>query len=362
MTIVEFFDGEVLENVTGTLMLKPERTVFLSSSENCNEFIKRFGRVLKDRRIKTELVCEKTDFSTVLGAYQKIEECMGKYPDCHFDISGGTEIMLVAIGIARAKLNAPIYSLDAAKQTVTSMSGISYAAEKVNLTVDELITLHGGRRPSDKRPPETYSWEYDKRAESDTDKVWGICRSDCGAWNAALGTARGYRAEKRPLMTAIWYKLKAEGLVKKTDTGVKYKNRYVEYLLQKQGTVLEMYTYMAAKLACDKDGSQFFPDGESSCVIHWQDAVENEIDVLLVRGTVGYFISCKNGSVISDELYKLSIVAERFGGKYAKKILVLSHFEPDNSFLERAKELDIKIVKNVRSMSKKALAKKLAEA
>jgi len=361
MTIVEFYDEEIMDNVAGTLMLNPERTVFLGSDSECEKFVRRFRSVLEGRGSRTLLSFEKIDISTVETAYEKIIECIEKYPDCHFDISGGAETLLVAIGRASESVGVPIYKLDAVSQTVTSMTGESYGVENVSLTVEELIELHGGKIAPTQGAPETRQWQPDKVTEDETDSVWAICRSDCGAWNAALGTARGYRADRRSVMAAIWYKLKNAGLVRRTDTGVKYKSKYVEYLLQKQGTALEMYTYMCSKLALDRTGESFFADGRSGCSIRWQDAVENEVDVLLTRGIRGYFVSCKNGSVISDELYKLSIVAERFGGRYAKKILVLSHFEPDRSLTERAKELDIKLIKNVRAMSKKALAKKLAD-
>ena len=71
------------------------------------------------------------------------------------------------------------------------------------------------------------------------------------------------------------------------------------------------------------------------------------------------FISCKNGMVDSDELYKLNTVAKRFGGSYSKKILVLSAFEPDRSFMQRAEELGIKVIKNVRHLQKKDFVKRL---
>ena len=42
---------------------------------------------------------------------------------------------------------------------------------------------------------------------------------------------------------------------------------------------------------------------------------KNEIDVMLMRGVVPVFVSCKNGAVKMDELYKLDTVAQRFGGR-----------------------------------------------
>lgn len=363
MTVIEFFDEEVMENAAGTLLLQPERTVFLyGEGKGAPAFADRLSELLKRRGIKTKIICEKINTSDVEAAYKKIRECVSLWRDCDFDISGGAESVLVAVGMAAKRFDVPLHAVDVNGARVISVNGrAQYAKRYVSFTVDEAVQLHAGRIRYDKRREETYIWERSEKDERDIEKVWDICRSDCGAWNAALGTSRGYRAEKRGAMTLIWSRLRSAKLVRKTDLGVKYKNPLTAYLLEKQGTALEMYTYIAAKSALDSNGEAFFNDGQSGVVIDWRDGrqVENEVDVLLTHGLAMWFVSCKNGTVTSEELYKLSIVAHRFGGRYAKKVLVLSQFEPDKSFTERAAELGVSIIKNVRSMSKKALAKKL---
>ena len=73
---------------------------------------------------------------------------------------------------------------------------------------------------------------------------------------------------------------------------------------------------------------------------------KNEIDVLLVRGLVPVFVSCKNGDVDEEELYKFNTVAERFGGKYVRKLLVATNFATNdnkapNALLQRAQDMGI---------------------
>ena len=49
----------------------------------------------------------------------------------------------------------------------------------------------------------------------------------------------------------------------------------------------------------------------------------------------------------SDELYKIQTVAERFGGKYAKKVLIVTELpgSKGGKLLEqRAKDMDIRII------------------
>ena len=93
-----------------------------------------------------------------------------------------------------------------------------------------------------------------------------------------------------------------------------------------------------------------------------EDAQEttNEIDVLLMKGLVPIFISCKNGMVDQDELYKLNTVAEEFGGPYAKKVLVCTYFGNDESlahdyFMQRAKDMNIRVIPSVHEMPEEKL-------
>ena len=71
--------------------------------------------------------------------------------------------------------------------------------------------------------------------------------------------------------------------------------------------------------------------------------VKNEIDVMLLEGFCPVFISCKNGKVDQMALYELDTVAKRFGGKYAKKILMAGQ-EISEGYLLRAEEMDIECV------------------
>ena len=80
---------------------------------------------------------------------------------------------------------------------------------------------------------------------------------------------------------------------------------------------------------------------------------ENEIDVMMIHGLVPIFVFCKNGYIDTDELYKLNAVANRFGGKYAKRVLIATALG-NNDFSEylrqRAKDMNIRLVEGVREM------------
>ena len=135
-----------------------------------------------------------------------------------------------------------------------------------------------------------------------------------------------------------------------------------------------MKVYTIAKALRENDGTPVYNDVANGVVIDWDgefhnEAVEalydteNEIDVLLMHGVVPVFVSCKNGAVSSDELYKLNTVAERFGGQYAKRVLVATALESMGEsgkyIRQRAKDMNIKLVENVQELDDAEFAKKI---
>ena len=117
-----------------------------------------------------------------------------------------------------------------------------------------------------------------------------------------------------------------------------------------------------------ENGEPFFNSCLMSVNIDWDGVLhnkgvdqvidtKNEIDVLLVHGLVPVFVSCKNGDVDDEELYKFNTVAERFGGKYVKKLLVATNFatKPNstpNAVLQRAEDMGIVLENNAASLTR----------
>ena len=141
----------------------------------------------------------------------------------------------------------------------------------------------------------------------------------------------------------------------------RFKNEQVKLCLTKAGTLLELVTLLTAKNMKKSDGTPYFNDVRTGVMIDWDGVVhnnkdglvdtENEIDVILMKGVVPVFISCKNGIIPGDELYKLNTVAEQFGSEYARKVLVATDMgkagKSRKYFLERARDMGIQIIEDV---------------
>ena len=112
--------------------------------------------------------------------------------------------------------------------------------------------------------------------------------------------------------------------------------------LTEAGSILELHIYQLLRREApnSKVGVHLDWDG----VIHRRSGedVLNEIDVISLKGFVPTFISCKLGRPGKNALYELSAVTRRFGGKYAKMILVAAKGMSQTD-LRRAADMQITV-------------------
>jgi hypothetical protein len=256
----------------------------------------------------------------------------------------------------------------------------------LTVTVEELIALYGGIVLPENPQPDN---DADKRY---VDLLWDMACRDLRGWNDSVKFLNEF--EKRtdpendrmhididllPLQREIHnypYKLKiyidfVQKLVEKgliTDfwlgqnhISYSYRNDAVRRCLKSPGDILEMKVLFEAR-SLQENGKPYFDSCHIGVNIDWDgvdrhaDDTKNEIDVILMRGLTPIFISCKIGEIKEIEPYKLWTVAERFGGKHAKKVLIASAFNRDNeksemSFLNRAKEMGITFIANATEMT-----------
>lgn len=224
--------------------------------------------------------------------------------------------------------------------------------------------------------------------------MWSICRTNPGLWNAQLNVLKAFEAcmvepslnvmvnistiQEHLKYVGVKY-VSIKGLLRALDQkhliysyaddgqniSFTYKNEQVKKCLTKAGTVLELKVLIAANSLLNKDGTVFYTDSMNGVYIDWdgnlhnlideEKDTENEIDVVLMKGLTPIFISCKNGQVDDDELYKLESVTNRFGGLYAKKVLIATYLGKKTKsmeyFKQRAKDMKINLIDGVHQLS-----------
>jgi hypothetical protein len=128
----------------------------------------------------------------------------------------------------------------------------------------------------------------------------------------------------------------------KDQLSFRYQDEKIKDILWDAGSILEMHTYMEERKNADDCMVGVHLDWDGVIYNHSLKDTLNEIDVLSLRGVIPTFISCKNGSVNQMALYELKTVADKFGGKYAKKVIAAPQGLNDTHSL-RAKEMNIEI-------------------
>ncbi len=393
MTYIEFFDKEASENICSCLSYLPKRVIFIGSDDDVMQrSVARYKALFEKRGESVEFLCRPVPKRNMSAVLATLEDIVNKYESCVFDLTGGDEVYIFAVGAIMERhkdkgLQAHKFYLENGKIVDCDMDGKTVYKTAPTLSVRENISIYGGVATSASSFPDG--------AEEDMAELWDICRELGRAWNSRVSfvedldgagkksdAALTVTVSKNRLTTQMLDKdrdfleeLRRRGLltrleIQKGEIALKFKNAFVKRCLAKAGNVLELYVCHAAKRAAERDGSPCYNDVKTGVIIDWdgraksRNDTENEIDVLMMHGTVPVFISCKNGFVETDELYKLNAVAERFGGKYAKKAIVTATLERDSEFgtyfRRRAFDMGIECIDNVREISLEKLSARLA--
>lgn len=396
MTVIEFFDRDSsVENIASALLCKPEKVVFIGgNAKRMKKCVENYKTVLDGRGINVDFSFRTVSRNNLGAIISVLEEIISENDDCKIDISGGDELFYVAVGMIfeKYKDKVEIHRFNINNNSVNDCDsdGCVFRTAPMVLSVDENVKIYGGRVIyNDEKANSTHRWDFTDEFIKDIKSMWNICRQDVRAWNAQAnavaklcnnyfdGSAMRLKAgseaiKEKPFVSKdIFTALERCGVIKnlRTDNGLSFvfKNSDIMKCLTKAGQLLELIIAATASELKENGNTVYNGVGSGVC-IDWdgvlqQDSrvdVENEIDVVLMKGMIPVFVSCKNGEVDSDELYKLSVVSERFGGKYVKKVLVTTQLDNMGYRAEyiraRANDMGIKLIENVDQMNEKELS------
>ena len=411
MTYIEFFDKVASENICACLTYTPDRVVYIGKSKTQIErHIENYRKMFAGRGKTIDFIPE-TDYQNTLdGAVELLSKLVETYDDCVFDITGGDEILTLALGIvcakyAEKKIQVHKFNLRNGRAYSCDMDDRTIYHETPALTIEENVQIYGGKVVyEDAGKQRTPRWDMNEEFREDIRTLWNICKIDVRLWNAQINvfekmeeigcvsedglmtTARMAALKQKLEEDGLKYKyskrivsdLRKAGLVvwfDKDDEEITicYKNQQIKKCLTKAGQTLEMKIYLAAMDVRDKEGEPVYHDALNGVFIDWDGQchdeetenlydTENEIDVLLMHGMVPVFVSCKNGDLDAAELHKLQVVAERFGGPYARKVLVapaLPFLRKEPYIRQRAKDMGIQVLDDTHVMNDEQLAKRL---
>lgn len=385
-TNIEFLDTEPIENVITAMHFKVDKTIFIGYQDVVNEYKRQTEDFLKEycgvKKVEFRVVSE-MDLQNAIEILREVIATEKKAGNqVFFDITGGEGLVLVAFGMLAQEHRLPIHQYDVVSdrlhelnpQEVSPISSYpELKKEKVKLDLDTYIKMQGAVISSKKIVGEMDTsnpffmkkvealWEvlcdYRDRWNSYTEVLGNVFKTDSLYADAIVDSGRVRDFSnfqdylERIKETGAIYRLRMTNLQK--ENGLErmrisffYESVDIKHCLIKSGNTLELHTLQTMK--------KHTSDCRQSVMIDW-DGVEhknkgvdvlNEIDVLCMDGNIPIFISCKGGRMDDgqalDPMYELLTVAERFGGKYAKKVLAIVHPLKD-VYMSRAEEMGIEI-------------------
>lgn len=401
MTVIEFYDRVELHNVASTLLCRPDRVIFIGDrAKAMAKTVTLCKTVAAARGISVAYSYRSVNKNRLYDVVAALEEIVKAHTDCVFDITGGSEVYLVAVGILMERYPGKIQCQRLRFKNSTVMDcdgdGVYFEPESFEISVAETVMLGGGRIKSSSLF--LGASESGREFSEDIGKAWVVCRRDPTLWNKQLATlaslcrlygeegtlrytfSRDAAEEKMKgkgsfvLSEPIFSALFEAGLIRDLHFGntvsFVFKNSRVKRLLTTAGAILEWYIAKTLYEARDKKGRAIYHDVEVGVTIDWDGdnkapyRTYNEIDVLAMRGAVPMFISCKNGAVSVEELYKLNTVAEQFGKRYAKKVLVATELDRHGARAEavraRAADMGIRLIENLDAMEVSEISRVLS--
>lgn len=341
------------------------------------------------RQLDIRLEFVEVDRYSYADIEEKLNKIIDENPECCFDLTGGKELVLAAMGHISAIRDIPMVQFDVKKCSLIPVKGnFEEGNGRLSVGIEECVELNGGAVVFESDVD--FEWDMSESFKSDIRLMWDVCKRDSRTWNKQTTAFADFVVygtfDKKALKVKVTNEQLAEarkklfinkrfvnllerfGFVKDfecTDEFVsfRFKNEQIYRTLTKAGNILELYTYMCA-LEINKDEQGYYGDIATGVRLDWDGVIHdsstaardtrNEIDVVMTRNLVPIFISCKNGEVKKEALYELSAVSDRLGGKYVKRMLVMSHISSEMSkefIKQRANDMRIDVIENVEELT-----------
>lgn len=390
--IFEFLGKEPIENVITCMNYQIDKVVYWGYQDMINNFQHSMDKFLKKYcAVKSVEFCPvpQNDLQIVLNLIkEKIEIELENNNNIYFDITGGESLILVAFGIVSAEYKTAIHNFDIEKNQIFEFADddkkISKMAKqrKNHFTVESYIELQGGI-VDDKLKKDMKTMSLHE--EEDMKRMWSVAKKNWEKWNYfsvfmrekfELGKELSICKKTSEMQNALFTstsKIKTTSELNKILNELKnagillnvvynnqeykftFKNQFVKNVIWDGGSILELQMYQREKKKTSACCIGVHIDWDGITNSTNKPDVINEIDVLSVQGNIPTFISCKSGKIDGDKtltaLYELETIAKKFGGKYARKVLVVTK-ELSKAHQARAEEMGIEIINEGTKSSK----------
>lgn len=362
MVLIEFLNEQPLENIASSLILQPDRVIFIGTDKAAlNHWRSVYDSDMQRRGMKQASV-ELVRFDNMeesLNRFQKLYDRIGS-DDIWFDVLGGKEDALIGFGrfmesnpdVENWHLVVPDMKQRVMRDAISGKIISTEENRKARLIdIGEYVSLYD---TSWIHNESTESHIYEKEDDRELiENLWDASYNLRKAnWHEYFVPNKKFIIEKRVFGNQ-------EIVKKRTLEDYSHIHREV---MEKSGNLFEMYTAAEVYNVMQSDRRQRV---WQSVTMDWdgkrtltKEDVYNEIDVISFYGYCPVFISCKAGVLKDDEIFKLYSVSHHFGGKYVIAGIVKAG-KISGIRKERLNEMGMFYIENVNNMSHDDFRKKL---
>ncbi|WP_304508450.1 Card1-like endonuclease domain-containing protein [Anaerotignum sp.] len=365
--LIEFYDKDVLKNIVAPLTLRPKKVIYFYDIGMNDMLVFTALKKCLERNIPDiKLEYYPIDISSV----DRISRQIGRIIDrnsiekCALDLTGGSELMLLAGYKAGSKLNIPLLHTDLVNKRITDLEDDSLVAKTVPLTLEDFVDAKGACFMGEShRPPSEERFLAIKEMARFLFKHLHQWRYTCSflqtvaartlphelmmesKWNIHIKNGKAVYPDQE-----ILEMFQTLGFIQNLSVHGEYVRFAFNTIEDRQycisfGVWLELYVYISAK------ETGVFHDAKLGTMIDW-DAYDNitvagnEIDVILMDDSLPVFISCKLRDADTAALNELLIAKKRLGGWFSKGIIVTYSKEKKihTGTYKRAQELGLELL------------------
>lgn len=366
-TLIEFFDKDVLKNIVAPLSLRPKRVIYFYDRGMTDTMAFAALRKCLERNVPGIRVEQyPVEISSVDRIYRQVLRVMERSGStgCGLDLTGGSELMLLAGYKAGTEMGIPILHTDLIHKRITDLSDDSCVAETVQLTLEDFVDARGACFMGESHHPpkeerfaaikemaqfmfrHQFQWKYTcsflqtVAARTLPHELYMESR-----WNIHMKNGKAVAPDQD-----ILRKLEKLGFLRDLQiergnvcfsfTSVEDRQYCISY-----GVWLELYVFICAKETGE------FEDVKLGTMIDWnaydnRTVAGNEIDVILMDQSLPVFISCKLRDADTAALNELLIAKKRLGGWFSKGVIVTFGKEKKihTGTYKRAQELGLELM------------------
>ncbi len=331
--------GQLLPILIGIKEFAPNKIHLIVSNETKDK-IAGLKTLLNKQHI-TEYNCDPFDFLSIKTTCEQIIAKLDSSDDVTFNLTGGTKIMVLAVQAIIHEKNLHGFYIN---QDDSFLELPSYEKKKISceILIEEFLALSGHTLSSFKK--------LDDFENEDFKTAHNIELISSNNWYKTITTFfRNKYSSSKNLMP-----LQGKETVNKnceifwTHNNIKgslngsllmdFKSKSINNLFFNAGW---WELLVAEKVSKWNEVREILLQCELPFKTE-KNVTKNEIDILVNLGRKLLFIECKSGLVKQEDINKMKVIKDTYGGIIAKSLLI-SRYMPPPSIIEKCKELNIEL-------------------